>query len=1778
MATVLQQQLATIAANSTHQLDLKAQKSRHSQSLLFEPRDAASQSFDTLYQICIEGFDELCQLDARFLPYERSIFAASSKNVDRTQMTKRENEELDGVVRSFLGLLQGRLLLKPAIKCLEWLVRRFRVQEHNTEALLLAVLPFYTTDMFAAVMSIVSDRLPPTFRWLHPYVASLQCPPRSAILSAISSNSAFFAAFNSWLIDVVKARNQSAILLGFWASIIAQAVNGMIDATASGRDAIRKQREEDLVLRILPVLQSTLIMKGIPELYLGACMVMTILVTKARLEDRVLDAMMEAVVGAWTEHTMDEGLACLSVIAEEKEALELSNPVARALSKDKQIAQRLTGLGQAQRVSKVAAGVVAGAVRLAIKSQDSEKLQVAEDVLMSALTTKEHNIQVLQKLITSLAGLKESDGNGELSRAVSRLLEQFAQTEQNVALVEQAARAAKVDLQSLRLPLLISTGEAVNDHESMDVDQPETKEARDDTQDNFHLVLSELPHLPDGVESFLDPSMPFDIFRQYTAAFESSSSSMRYKQQLFELSAFATADASDRTRVVSLLARVWTTRSVYAATRHFALQTCATELKGILSQTDGVATDGLLPYLLAALADENAKVRKAAAALCRSIGTTSPSNKEERAVFLAATRTYGVSKFEPPQLSDDDTHCFLVNHILPVLEDCVLDSAFITRALADILDDGTVGSATGASHGRKELKKALRADLSDLLAAHAVVTPVVPVQLTLFKVLNHVGKSALHARKVLLLPFARTWMTKTHEDVKAACDNDGVVMEDIESAVLGSMTHRNTDEVQFLKDVASGVAGSRASLVPLACVQLRQVFPLLHSMQAELADFLLHLAQGDDAIGDAPALALETLRALSLPTDVLVHLADNLPNANGLEDQPSSAKRRRHSRSEDNRPQIVDDGKIQAAVRHITLVLELVESSKPATHPLLLRPLFHALRELNHYKSMIGSDLAYLHQMLLGSLLSIVDGLNASQQPQSSAIDHADIRTDLIVECVRTTRSTQVHNIALLLVSSLAAWAPELVLHSVMPLFTFMSSTVLRQSDDYSAHVADETVSRIVPPLAASLKKKGKEVVRGAAELLLSFVAAFEHIPLHRRLALFELLVKTLGEQDVLFAVLAMLVERYASDTRIAGFVVELLNRFDAITRLRAMNQYLDLITDGLKTKRGLSDVLLGLNEKKAEQAQDSLEALLEGGSTLLQNRTLSKDLAADLANGDEESTNQIRTLYASLLEHAMQLTHALGANPDLKDPAESLLRATLGLLPTSDFIQSSAQLMQSGSDATRQQVFRSLESRAQQAHRGDTAAQTIFTNVLPNCAVYVRRDQSVATRHAAIACMDVISERFGKTDRGAVLAAADHIAGDAALRSDVVQLRVISLLAMASMVELLGDEAIGLLPPVLETAIAYLEHCLAQEVTDQQLMTAAFSLLSSIVGTLSWMLVGDKLDRVLKIASRAGTTDSVDAGDSITIHDFCILAAKKIAPAELFGAIDRSWTDVTLQAGIGHHSKATVTKNAQVLFAILLQAFDLRAEFADNGEHNVEEDTSLADTIAMEVTLKLNDATFRPFFMGLVDWSHATHDAYRGAYRLISVYHFWLTLSEQLKSLVTGYASFLLDSAGAILRQSSGATGPQQQLIKVVLQALSSSFRHDQDDFWQAPSHFDAVADPLLSQLEQTTNIEASSLVVSAVTDLASAASSPEHLKSINTKLMAFMKHADADVRLSTVKCERAVTERLGLEWLTLLPEMLPAISELLEDDDAAVERETLKWVREIEEVTGESLEGMLA
>lgn len=95
-----------------------------------------------------------------------------------------------------------------------------------------------------------------------------------------------------------------------------------------------------------------------------------------------------------------------------------------------------------------------------------------------------------------------------------------------------------------------------------------------------------------------------------------------------------------------------------------------------------------------------------------------------------------------------------------------------------------------------------------------------------------------------------------------------------------------------------------------------------------------------------------------------------------------------------------------------------------------------------------------------------------------------------------------------------------------------------------------QTIDTIIPPLVDTLRKSKGDPVAGASELLLSFVAAFEHIPLYRRQSLFQSLIDKLGPEDFLFAVLVMLMDKYNGNKTVTAFSQELVSYYDPKTQL----------------------------------------------------------------------------------------------------------------------------------------------------------------------------------------------------------------------------------------------------------------------------------------------------------------------------------------------------------------------------------------------------------------------------------------------------------------------------------------------------------------------------------------------------------------------------------------------------------------------------------------------------
>ncbi|CAI6336762.1 unnamed protein product [Periconia digitata] len=1753
MATALQKQLAAIAATSTHQLDLKAQKLAHGKSLLFEPRVAASQSFENLYLICYDGYRDLCALDPRFTQFSRSLFSEQSKVEDRTQMTQKENESLNGVLEAFMTMVGPRILLKPAEKALEWLVRRFRVHEYNTETLVLTYLPYHDTPQFLALLSILPPNPSHNIRFLHPYIHSPTNPPRKTIVYTAVNTPAFFDAFQNYVIKVLKARHQGPSLLSFWSSVTTQAIDGILDQSKSGRREVQDQKIENALLRILPVLNACMRASSGPEAVTACYMIVVVLVTKGLFEDKVLDSLMEAVIRSQAPETLDACLMCLAIIAEERSEAQFPSAVAKRVMRIPNLDSTLVTLASRCRVDRLTLASSLAALDGIAGSEEKQKL--LRDLLDSRLLGDSHIAIVLTALLQvvrqSEAG---SADHAHLIDYVSRLGEESAISQVMVA----AAKKSGLDLESLGLALGSSIEQ--EEHKLLSDEDAKMEDAEDQTIDAPIVLLPAISEV-----SFLE-SENQEAFETTFAAFQQAVASSQTASFLSSAS-LQQGKALQTPLHLTFLARAWCSPSL-PAPRVTALRSATSLIK---SSETSVDLQNLIPYLLCALSDPAPAIRRSATALVAQISAKAKDAKSNTPVW-GSSQLYG-KESKVPQLSKEQSSS-LISVLVPMLEECAMDPRFVIASLRDVLE-GT----------KTSLKSTLKGPILAFLGAHTTTTPLLAVRLRLLPLFNFTGKTSANVRTNSILPAVRAWFSMSAADATTKCANQQISVSDADRHHVAALLAKEADSAATIKDSISGkLSKDRMELLEAVFGWLNTNWSSLRSeSRLSLSQTLLDIALSESTTGfngSSRGHALETLRNVKLDTATLGMFLDSVPSAVQMPEEPPAKKRRRTSRNEMVRADATTPEEVSRLLRRLTLVLELIEGSNPSEHPELFKSLFAILGDLQPLRQQSGSELVYLQGLILGSLTPMV---NQIKTQKDAGEYQASVRADLLVDCIRHSASPQVQNAALMLISSLASWVPDVILHNLMPIFTFIGSTLLRQQDEYSAHVVDQTISRVVPQLATSLRQKQKNFLSGVADLLLSFTAAFEHIPEPRRLKLFAELARTLGPEDALSAILALLVDRYPNSKVQRRFSVELLLVFDPIVSLQTIKGYLDLVEDASGSKRTVADTLFSLNEKQPGQIEGVLTNLLSSLADLAADERLISHVAKAFKRRSDPSPP--RKLFANIVESTIRLSKVVARQQKVYQCCSRVLGRCLNLLPTADLVKSAELLLANADHEVQIAAIRSVEIRTSAVLSGDKTSVTSLVAFLPLLDETLQKTSNLDVKRIVLSCIESIVGRFGKRDPSAVATIAQTVSGPKSLSSDDDQVRILSLLCLTSVIDVLEDEAISLLPTVLPAACDYLGKAIEDE--NEGLHNAVYALLTNTVHRLGFMFSREYLIPVLKLSQQSAVGGLEDACDEERTQ-FYQSISRNLEPQEVFTAARATWTDAIaqgsealteqlnlVQSTIEAKTKSQLVKSSSTLFSLFLEAFKLRDavseksdDFDDDEVEQMEE--SLVQAV-ISMTLKLNDATFRPFFAQLVE-SFASNS--------LTFYKFLGAFFDRFKSIVTSYSSYILDPASTLLTTLADPSQPNEPLQAALLTALQNTFDNDQDAFWQSPSHLSTILTPLLSHLTipPTDTNPLKTHTIPTITSLAATLpSSTDAHRDINGVLLKYMRDENPHTRFAAVACQRALTERLGEEWLGLLPEMLPFISEAREDDDEAVERETAKWIADVEKALGEDLEAML-
>ncbi|KAG0164360.1 HEAT repeat-containing protein 1 [Apophysomyces sp. BC1034] len=830
----------------------------------------------------------------------------------------------------------------------------------------------------------------------------------------------------------------------------------------------------------------------------------------------------------------------------------------------------------------------------------------------------------------------------------------------------------------------------------------------------------------------------------------------------------------------------------------------------------------------------------------------------------------------------------------------------------------------------------------------------------------------------------------------------------------------------------------------------------------------------------------------------------------------------------------------------LVTVLELIESKAITNDHLLVKPLFEILT------AMVNADLRdapvsleYINQLLMSSLTRIIQ----SAEENHNEVEESALRVDTVVQCIRSTENPQTHNHALLLMATVASMYPECVLHNIMQVFTFMGANVLRQDDNYSFQVIQQTLEKIIPPLVASSRLSSENEVALALQvkpIIKVFVDALFHIPKHRRLRLFSVLIQTLGEDEFLYAIISLLLEKFTEKLArgarteaesLTEFSLTIAQQFGVETQMKAI---LALLTSLLALPNEKPDDavmdetnLFNVNEHNAKQLRQYKLATVNFVSQLLASKGfLSKVMVqSNTVEGFEEmmqpyyleAVEQSLKIVASFTEFRDRYAVSEGANAvvakfwrAIPKVVYDVLEKINALLPVRAFAGVISHLSKHPEAAVRRRAMAilnqkiiSFEGRMPEDDEG------LLISLISDLTVLIETEDSKANdedssinKQSALMCISSLAKLCGGIYPAQFADAIPIIIGDHGLRVANAQLKVSCLVALTIICQEIGPRAVPHLPKFMPAVIDVLSVTVNAENPNVMLQLSVVSALEAIVETLPHF-VSPYLPKMLSGLLHPSTYvyDAADSQKAMVKDKVAAVIsgiASNVPPRVLlnpvfacYASAVKNGKDSTLalyslvSQAIRSMSRDVVTTHYKQIFKFFLVAFDMRREHGETFEEaEIDEMESSIVTAFLDLVMKLNETLFKPLFLKVVDWATMELAVEGQTFgedakkRVLFFYKLLDALLEKLKSIFTPYFGYVIDDLISRLQRYVDGEDEPDALWNQLVTVLRKSFLYDTDNLWNAEK-FEKILDPVVDQMLVTSAGDADSYLTRMTTYL---------------------------------------------------------------------------------------------
>uniref|UniRef100_A0A8C3U5N9 HEAT repeat-containing protein 1 n=1 Tax=Catharus ustulatus TaxID=91951 RepID=A0A8C3U5N9_CATUS len=937
--------------------------------------------------------------------------------------------------------------------------------------------------------------------------------------------------------------------------------------------------------------------------------------------------------------------------------------------------------------------------------------------------------------------------------------------------------------------------------------------------------------------------------------------------------------------------------------------------------------------------------------------------------------------------------------------------------------------------------------------------------------------------------------------------------------------------------------------------------------------------------------------------------------------------------------------------QRVMLILELLQHKKKLRRPQALVPaLFNLLSRCLEPMASEEENMEYTKQLILSCLLNICQKLSSDGSKVPAVIlDKEKFNVELIVQCIRISKMPQTHHHALLLLGAVAGMFPDKVLHNIMPIFTFMGANVLRLDDTYTFQVINKTVQMVIPALIQAEDSDLSESSGGVEEVVIKiirvFVDALPHVPEHRRLPILSQLITTVGGDKFLWVLLVLLFEQYVTKTVTATsstdkdavleadteFWISICCEFNVRSQFQSVMKIIQYLTELPENKEEVVDALSLAVFKTKPKNQDGQLFNVESHSDkqLRHFKFLSVSFMSQLLSSQNfvkkiveyEGREELQELEQRLLEEVLHYINTVASSVEgnVDKPTAKFWRVLLSkcydmldkvnaLLPTETFIPVIGGLMMNQLPSVRRKAMDLLNNKVQQRTKWQKS-QVRQRKLVPELIAIVKcrrkeeEEEQAINRQTALFSLKLLCKGFG-TENPAPFVPVLKTAIDL-ISSEKEEKNVMgsALLCIAEVTCTLKAQAIPQLPRLMPALLKTLKNK-KELVSNEIYLLSAITALLKVAETLPHFLSPYLLEcllqvvRLEKIVAEFGPSSQI----SVRVSTLKTILATRLAPRILLPAylsclciaLLLFWQNCLgplmniLKEHIAGMEKEHLISHQPELTAFFMKVLDFRTEHAEDDLEEVGKIEAYIIDCLISMVMKLSEASFRPLFFKLFDWSK-TEATLRD--RLLTFHRIADCIADKLKGLFTLFAGHLVKPFAETLNQvnisktdeaffdSDNNTEKSCLLLQFTVDCLHKLFLFDTQKFL-SKERAETLMQPLVDQLENVLGGDekfqerVTAHLIPCIAQFSVAMADDSLWKPLNYQILLKTRHNSPKVRFAALLALIEVAQKLKENYLVLLPESIPFLAELMEDECEEVEQQCQKTIQQLEVILGEPLQ----